>query len=150
MDQYSVANDEGTRTLLAIKLRVDTKPVLFLSLQNQGGRVAHAIYLSPRPAAGLADWLLEPLAAGWGFEPGLIDATKRPTIEAPANDTPPDIRADNARVLCYGLDVLAWKLPAEYGPAWVASELAHAGIPIDWDSHAERFITKPLIGAAKP
>jgi hypothetical protein len=52
-------------------------------------------------------------------------------------------------VLCFALNVLTWKLPAEYGPGWIVGELAAAGIPIEWDSKGERFVAKPLVGASR-
>ncbi len=73
----------------------------------------------------------------------------RPAIEAPANE-PPDLRGEKAGLICYLLGFLVYKLPREYGPAWLSGELAAAGIPIEWDSKAERFVAKPLIGAVKP
>jgi hypothetical protein len=147
MDKIAVSNDEGTRQLLALKLRIKERPVVYLGINNRGGLASHTIHLSPRSGAFLADWLLEPLSEGWNFEPGLIDERQRPAVEVPMPaPVVPDLRGEKAGLVCYVLNVLAWKLPADHGPAWLAGELAAAGIPIEWDSQEERFVAKPLVG----
>jgi hypothetical protein len=146
VDQLTVSNHEGSKHLLAIKLRIDARPVVYLGINNAGGRAAHTIQLTPTMAFRLADWICDDPSEGWGFEPGLMP--ERPAHKVQAAADVPDLRGEKATLVCYVLDVLAWKLPSDYGPAWLAGELTAAGIPIEWDSKGERFVPKLLEGAA--
>ncbi len=146
MDQFTTPNCDRTKHFLAIKLRIETKPLVYCGVI--GPRTSHGLYIDPREAAKCAEWLLEPLSEGWGFEPGIIEGHKAPAIVQPADEVP-DMRGEKARLVCYVLDVLVWKLPREYGPAWLAAELANKGIPVEWDSARECFTSKPSVEVLK-
>jgi hypothetical protein len=141
MDQVTVSNRERTKHLLAIKLRIDERPLVHLVINKTGGGITHTIDLVPREAGQLADWILEPISTGWGFEP--VSFSWRQTVPPETILPMPDLRKETAGLLCYVLHALGCRLPAEYGPAWIAGELSAAGIPIEWDSTHERFVTRP-------
>lgn len=143
MDQIALDSPDGAKHLLALRLRVEQKPLLHLAVNRTDGRTSQSIDLAPRDAGSLADWILEPMPAGWGFE----DILRRvPAAVAPSDQaTPPiELNQERAKLVCFVLNVLSWKLPREYGPAWLVGELANAGIPIAWDNDAEHFIPKGL------
>jgi hypothetical protein len=143
MDGITLSNVAGTKHLHALRLRVEEKPFLHISLNRKDGRVSQWIEVTPQAAGSLADWILEPMPAGWGFE----DLIRR-RVDLPSRDhaSPPiELNQERAKLVCYVLNVLAGAAVLEaLAPAWLVSELANAGIPVDWDSDKEHFVPKRL------
>ena len=143
-DDITVSSSDGTKHLLAMKLCVEDRPLVYLAMMNAGGFASHKIYLSPLEAAHLANWLLQPWRPGWGIPVVAMGPPRAPTAQPGFQLSDP--KGEKAALICYVLDVLAWKLPRSYGPAWIAGELAAAGISIEWNGQQECFRPKPIGG----
>jgi hypothetical protein len=140
-DEISLVNAEGTKHLLAFKLRVDGKPVLQLQITRRDGRSVSSIELGAVRAGLLADWIID-LTFGWNFEQVIHPA---PVVgELPAPESPLVLTVQRAKLVCWVLNVLVWQLPPEYGSPWLLGTMAAAGIKVDWDNKQERFRPKEV------
>jgi len=136
MDHVTIESIDRKKVLHGMKMLEEGQPILEMRISRKDGQMSYYLCIRPADAGRLADWMLDPVSGGWTPQPG-------PGVPQPESAVTPaeaqQRRQRDCSLLLYVLNCLVWKLPKEYGAAWLAGELAAAGIQVEWVDQQERF-----------